>query len=298
MANYNQVNEVSCSKTGMFATVLLDNFCTLDDDQLRQSSGVRLVDKTEQKSAFYLENSCVPMDVWANITGQIRIWQPDLPLPPSKNIVGLFNLEPGLRQELLEFMMQYRNAPPLALVSNQPIIPIRNAIRRYLYQRFALNDLKPDLDSLGFNSPNLLTVTIDRKIGLKIGLHYDSWYGPTANDKAGDYFRVVVNLGSAPRWFLYAPIPFETFYPLWAEMRDEKREDGMIPITEPGVILQKLNPGIHCLKINPGQGYIADTESIIHDATTLWTDQPNVHYQLLGKFSWQINTSVAFSQDH
>lgn len=298
MADTRPVTDANTPGSGKFATVLLDNFNPLDNDQLRQSSGVRLVSKTEQKSAFYLEKSCVPVGPWNEVTNRIFIWKPDLVLPNPRNVVGLFNLEPSLRQELGQFMARYRNAPPLALVSNSPIAPIRKRVRDYLYQRFALNDMVPDFDSLGFNSPHLLTTTIDRKIGLKIGLHYDSWYGPTARDKRGDYFRLVVNLGSAPRWFLYAPIPFDDFYALWADRRGVKREAETVAVEAISTVLLEMNPNIHCLKINPGQGYIAATESIIHDATTEWADQPNIHYQLLGKFLYQINTAVAFPAEH
>lgn len=271
-------------------TVLLDDFCPLDSDQLQVAPGIRLVTGEEQQQEFYYDQAQVPEGEWTTITGQIAHLAADQDFDPMST-VGLFNLPQEMRERVASFMYNYRKTPAHIMQKNQAIAPLRQEVRAYLLERFQGGSTELKIDLMGHNSPGLQTVTVDRKHGHKTGLHYDSWFGTSLRDRLTDRQRIVFNFGPVPRWFLYVPVTLQDFFSFMAARAPEREWNEHTPIRDINGALSALNPPVHCLKIKPGQGYMAPTESVIHDATTRWADTASVNFQLLGEFSWQFARS-------
>lgn len=281
---------IECRKKEIEA-VLLDDFVTLDLDQLLQFPSTRRLTAEECRDEFYLEGANVPAGEFSVVTELIKRASDADSHFSQTDTVCLFNLPETMKVEVARFMHNYRFTPAPILQRNIAIAPLRKMITEYLLDRFNVGAEELKLDLMGFNSPNLQTVTIDRKIGQKTGLHLDSWYGNSLKNRLCDRKRVVFNFGPVPRWFLYVPISLNAFYEYLSRSSPELNWTPDTPILRIDEALTQLCPVVRCLKVNPGQGYIAPTESVIHDATTRWADKSTLNLQLLGEFSWHANDS-------
>lgn len=265
--------------------IALDDFVEIDSEQLLESPGVRLVSVDEARENFYYPNACVPIDQWRNITSEI-LGVGTISSDESISKVGLFNLPTTLKEMLAYAMKKYDRFPPHQIQRSQLVESAADAVKTYVVDRFNSLSVLREFNGVGFNSPGLETVTINLKFGQHMGLHYDSWYGTTIKSRLCSRHRIAVNFGPVPRWLLYVPISLQSYVGALKTLHPERTFDEMDEIGSVGDCLVHVNPKVRCVKINPGQGYIAATEAIIHDATTRWATQTTFNYQLLGEFNW------------
>jgi hypothetical protein len=146
----------------------------------------------------------------------------------------------------------------------------------------ALQFLRPWCDLgkfrlLGFNfsAGRLVTTTMDGD-GARTGLHIDSWFGVEVAGRVSRPARLCFNLGPGSRFFYALATPPETIY---AE-QSENIESHVLKIMR--------NPRYHSIYrifLPPGSGYVAPTESLIHDGSTVCSILPSLTLTILGKFS-------------
>jgi hypothetical protein len=267
-------------------TVLLDRDTPLDPDQLQESPGVYQVSPEERKAHFYCPDACLPLDQWRTLTGEII--QDGARIEPCNPIatVGLFNLPASLKQSLRQFMHAYAHNRPNNVMANPALVALRAQAKQYLCERFPGPSPVRDMIGIAQSPPGLPTVTVDRKQGWLPGLHYDSWQSASLAERSIANARIAVNLGLVPRWFLYVPVGLPSLLQALAATDNGQNWTSETPILGIKDALLWLNPPVLCLKLNPGQGYIAPTESVIHDATTRWASQPSYNFQLMGNFQW------------
>jgi hypothetical protein len=115
--------------------------------------------------------------------------------------------------------------------------------------------------SLGRNPAGLATVTRDPESGHFVGLHIDTFHGnyDAARSLAGN--RVSVNIGAGPRWFLFVPLPLRELHG-----RSGVQDPQADVVT--GFLRANPNQAVLRLRVDPGEAYIAPTESMIHDAAS------------------------------
>lgn len=267
-------------------TVLLDADCPLDDDQLQESPGVYQVSAAEKKEHFYGSDACIPIDAWRSITAAILTDAACIAQCDPIATIGLFNLPSAMKESLFNFMRGYGHNTPNNVMVNPEFLAIRERVGQYVGERFPSVSAVRNIIKIAHNSPRLATVTIDRKQGCLPGLHYDSWYSTSMQDRTVDNPRIVINFGPVPRWFLYVPVGLQQFLSALAATDTEQVWNESTPITHIKDALLFLKPPVHCLKLNPGQGYIAPTESVMHDATTRWADRSSYNCQIMGDFQW------------
>lgn len=265
--------------------VHLDNFDEPTEGQLKESIGVRLVTDDERDQHFYSSNAVVPIDTWHDLTAEIIAYERAQELD-TLSAIGWFSLPPPLQETVHQIIDRHHRSRPHEvqfLLRNSNIL---GTIKQYMVERFSAMGPVKDFGDAGFNSPGIYTVTINRQLGQLAGLHLDSWNGPTLGDKKKLSHRIVLNLGPVPRWFLYAPISLpELVHMIHLVHPDVVLSDDSI-IHNIGPTLLYSNPKIKALKLESGQGYIAATESVVHDATTYWADQRSYNFQLMGRFNW------------
>lgn len=135
------------------------------------------------------------------------------------------------------------------------------------------------------NDPHDLTTTIkDETEGIRVGLHIDSWEAGGFDERDRSLTRICINLGPGDRYFLYVPIPLRTvLLCLPDEMRKDCSENNLGSLVSE-FFRNCLAVPVLRLLVRPGYGYFADTDNIIHDASTMGIALPNTMFTLRGRF--------------
>ncbi|WP_160353896.1 phosphotransferase family protein [Sphingorhabdus profundilacus] len=133
----------------------------------------------------------------------------------------------------------------------------------------------PALSACVSQSPaglNTVTPNPDRSLA---GLHVDSWDGFVLAERRRGSNRLVVNVGAYPRYLLFVPYEVagmdETLG--WSDEtgRDIARQ-----------FLLQSDRRVFRLEIRPGEAYLAPTENMIHDASSLGAESPDRALMLRG----------------
>ncbi|MDH6705417.1 hypothetical protein P3T27_002127 [Kitasatospora sp. MAA19] len=119
-----------------------------------------------------------------------------------------------------------------------------------------------------------LTTTVDPENGgLRIGLHLDNWDQQTCADRLDSRRRLTVNLGPLSRYLLVGEFDAVTIcrklYPTDFAERYPHTDD---------VSAFVARGSMECLRIriDPGEGYVAPTELLVHDGSTTGIAQSHV----------------------
>jgi hypothetical protein len=188
----------------------------------------------------------------------------------------------GLR-ELLEGGTTSAELP--AWLEEHPCTDGRQAMLSYA-RRFVRAD-EPALEGAAIihKAPGLSTVTTDGATGEHIGLHVDNWYGASLPQREHAPNRISINLGPEPRFFLYVNLRLITIanvitacFPEDTEARDTQHGLRIIFMSR-----CSSYPVVR-VRLDPGEGYIAPTESVIHDASSEGTSTPDVQFLVRGRF--------------
>lgn len=136
-----------------------------------------------------------------------------------------------------------------------------------------------ELRGTRIDPPNLATTTVGA-CGRFTGLHVDDWDSLRPSEKYLARNRICVNLGSETRYFLFVPISVaEMARRLSTECADHGHSLAMRYLDEyPRTAVVRVS-------IPPRHGYIAPTENLVHDGSTLGTKSPDVTLGLLGRFA-------------
>ncbi len=129
---------------------------------------------------------------------------------------------------------------------------------------------------------NLTTTTFNRRDEFFIGLHLDSFEARETPDKLIARNRFCINLGLEPRYLMFINLPFDKIAELFG--------------SQPILGGQNPYPVMHAffdnypeypltrVRIDPMEVYIAPTENIIHDGSTIGTSSPDVNLAVRGHF--------------
>lgn len=145
----------------------------------------------------------------------------------------------------------------------------------YLSERFGATE-PVVIHGLNYAMGGLETVTVNPSTNRYIGLHIDSWDGTSFEERRTARTRISVNVGDAPRYLLVLNMPFDEGARLIQEalnLPSLPRPYRVMPT------LFWLFPEIPVLRIEigPGEAYVADTDNLIHDASTLPSSEPAFH---------------------
>jgi hypothetical protein len=153
----------------------------------------------------------------------------------------------------------------------------------YICDRFAYKS-EPINHGIAVNLPGLETVTFDPADRKFLGLHLDSWDGQPLERRARSLNRICINIGSKPRYFMFLNLSMTSIARLLAQ---ESQTTLCRPVTSLGPAFMSRFPGypIVRVRIAPGEAYIAPTDNIIHDASTVDTRRRSVSLHLRGWFT-------------
>jgi len=111
----------------------------------------------------------------------------------------------------------------------------------------------------------LATTTVDRASGLYVGLHIDSWGDLSISDRLSSKMRLNVNLGPGRRYFLFAAHTLSSVVATHHIHPDDGRR---LAIVERDYFSDD-RARILRLELYPGDAYMASTDALIHDGSTL-----------------------------
>jgi hypothetical protein len=148
------------------------------------------------------------------------------------------------------------------------------------------------------NPPGLITVTCDRRrrhalhdrarratlgdrnSGCYIGLHFDSWDQLPLEERDSASNRICLNLGKEDRYLLFINLTVADILQLIESLGEAK-------ITSANALKNrflKLYPDYPVIKVrvSPGEAYIAPTENMIHDGSSLGQNSCDLHLTVRG----------------
>ena len=130
---------------------------------------------------------------------------------------------------------------------------------------------------LSRNRAGLHTVTRDPVTGCFVGLHLDTFHDGYDDARTAVGNRVSVNIGARSRLFFFVPLTFKSLH---------ARAGGHPGRTDTAADFLRMNPSqpIVRLRLDPGEAYVAPTESIVHDAGSLPGTTDDLHVTGRGVF--------------
>ncbi len=137
--------------------------------------------------------------------------------------------------------------------------------------------------SVESSPPNALTTTINPKTRLRHALHPDNWDAlPLAVRLARSRRRLAINLGPGPRYLLIA---FPDVIEISRTLRpaDDQHIPRAVDVRDYARHYRTAMT-VHWLRIDPGEAYLAPTELVAHDGSTLNVHQPSDIAFYLGRW--------------
>lgn len=132
--------------------------------------------------------------------------------------------------------------------------------------------------------PGLGTTTVDTSRGVRIGIHVDSWDRAVISLRERARNRLNVNLGKGNRYLLLVNARVDAMARfLYQQSGNPIEMKGVTAITRAFLASRPEFP-IYKVCIKPNEAYIAPTELLPHDATTVGKDEPDVSLTFLGYF--------------
>lgn len=131
------------------------------------------------------------------------------------------------------------------------------------------------------SEPGMVTTTPDTTTGRRVGLHVDNFERLSYRSKRLGRRRLAINLGPGVRYVLVGALDICTIAEA-LHVDYERRyphSDDLCAYVNQGRALNVLR-----IRIEPGEGYIAPTELLPHDGSTLDSDQPSSAAFWLGEW--------------
>jgi hypothetical protein len=273
------------------------DFVTFDCDaatriSLQRSNGTCAPSDCLPRSAadVYYDGARIPLEPWSDVFLEKKgaSWTEREPEAP---LVGLWKVQSPFQSELtgktFDELRSFATNAASAQRLSDPFCQLTVA-------RF-----RSDGDLIGHvlvvDRPNLPTTTRDPDRGSKfIGLHLDSWDRlPLGERRKSSHYRISVNVGEASRFLLFFDIDV-------VEMKNQLMSNA-VDVTEaewrvPGLFLEKFpNYPVLRLKVEPGFAYVAPTDLVVHDGSSLGVMAPTVHLTIRGKFRLPRDGSSRYS---
>jgi uncharacterized protein len=217
-----------------------------------------------------------PASAWRSGTDVAVVAFPDSMIDPVQRIIE--NLHPG------DEAFSVGRAPGSDPALSDAFGPLSDHIGRH----HALDGNEPRVVRLGRSAPGELTATWDTVAGRAgvhhVGLHVDSWFGTPLSTREHSQNRICVNAGRSPRHFLFINLGLARMN---AILNGTDLSEMPYYGSDLGHEFMAAFPGypVVRLTIQPGEAYIAPTENIIHDGSTLGMGHQDLAIHLIGSFA-------------
>jgi hypothetical protein len=239
-----------------------------EQGRIEMSSGTRYVSAHDRNSDKYDQLAIVPREPWRRPTKEecAHLFSIEVPTDTSRAV--------GIIRRIDEIQRIEEST------DNEEF---ERAIFEILHRKF---DVGGSARTIGLtsNAPNLTTTTIDNKVDRYIGLHVDSWENVAINQRESSMNRICVNLGCEPRYFLFLPISIIEIADIMAEEIGPENLPDHRDVTELGRMFMELFPDVPVVRceLAPFEAYIAPTENVVHDGSSLGQHFLDRQFTILG----------------
>lgn len=271
--------------------------------RIQYSTGICKASTLPQVSSTYISAAYVPVEPWRELTPHEAesLCAPHLLSDLSQwqlgSDLGIIRLTEDVISPFIEIFEEYGTRHHLSQENyrthtTHPRWEKTLADVRAELERYSLQGLAPEILSLASAPPGLRTVTQEKMNPFErefVGLHLDSWDKKPLRRRHQSRNRICINLGREDRHFLFIPLTQVQMFQ-------------MIGLSDPEDIYRDYR-GLHIgqkfmerfpdypvakLRIAPGEAYIAPTDNMIHDATSIGKRYPDVALHITGHFGFSV----------
>jgi hypothetical protein len=134
-------------------------------------------------------------------------------------------------------------------------------------------------------------VTTNGRTGRFVGLHVDTWFNLPIGSLAQAPIRVCANFGWNDRFFLFLNIPVDQIasgeikeFSDWANEHIKKNGNfkGAATALARKFLTAFPDYPVGRIRVRPGEAYLAPTENLVHDGSTLANTMPDVTCHING----------------
>jgi hypothetical protein len=251
------------------------------EDRLYLSDGTIQLQQPESNKAEYKPGAFLPKTPWRKPSGweSKRLWQDSG--VTNVDFVGVASI-PNEFLAALGDLVRDTDKDALRQLEPRRIREFIGPLVDYLRDRFAYQS-EPFNHGIHVHLPGRETVTLNTADGKCLGLHLDSWDRYPAEARARSLNRICVNIGAEPRHLLFLNLSLMNV----ARLAQESQETADHAYDSVGPAFMSRFPGYPIVKVRIGSGeaYIAPTDNIIHDASTVGSQSPSITLTLRGWFT-------------
>lgn len=246
-----------------------------DYDRIRVGRGTQIAEMSHN----YQRGAVIPLQTWRKpSTTEIQILKARL-LDSLRGFVSVIDCDvPSVRdvRNKLRFRTSLDYPRKIRNISRTECENILRDLRTHSGLVSTLSD------SLGiFAGPaGQETATVETGTHEKIGLHIDSWSGLALAQRMIAPSRICINLGTQSRDFLFVNLPVSE---MKAEVPNLRPPAGLTGIARSFLQTFPRYPLVS-ITIHPLEAYLAPTDNMIHDASTLRMNNVDFSLVILGAF--------------
>jgi hypothetical protein len=254
-------------------------------DRIELSSGVQILDEKVCHELGYDSDSVIPTDTWrvpdrrqrAALFGIAKNY-----CPWSRGVsLGQASGELRRAAETIRRLGLASQAEANSFMKTRDFRRCAVSFEKLARSRSLFPTPRPRILGISVIAKDLITTTTDRNTGHQIGLHLDSWDGREFRARDLCRNRICLNLGEEDRFLLFCNVTISTIAMSLIDHslhRESSRS-----------FIRAFFDSFHQypilrMRIAPNEYYIAPTENIIHDSTTLGKSKNDVAITALGYF--------------
>ena len=235
----------------------------------------------------YLDHAYIPKLTWRLPTDIERTLLFTKSAHDSAKHIGIIKLPKSMMSDFIEIGI-HRTDSYQDLIHLHNTAKFKQALTNIiLYLDRYFNDPSSIVfKQIGHRPPGLVSATFDTVQQLYVGLHFDSFdtHNPL-NVRHLSQNRISINMGRGERWLYFINLDVKTICSMLnIDINDPEKKIGFLQ----RAFFQSFSQYPVCrVRIDPGEAYIAPTENILHDGTTLFTDTDDLTMVVHGDISIQ-----------
>lgn len=235
---------------------------------------------------FHLE-SYIPNEPWISLSQEMLAFlisknHSNLNYTQAISIIKIPNKIAELFEKLeLNKVESYESLDKIRQQKSNEYFEAMFALDEYIF-KLLINDVKIDKLGIHIGKPNLFSATISKD--KYVGLHIDYWDKLTLDNIDNATNRISINLGKEDRFLIFINLTVKQLYDKLKLYTNKSLEQYDINSIVHDFFKFFPNYPIIKLKQKPYEGYIAPTENIIHDGSTLGSHSTDITLTTRGYF--------------
>ncbi len=269
-------------------------------DRIEINDGVEVAKGYDiYKNKCYKRNAFKPKNTWRKLTlEEMQVITSDTSLLPQNKIIGVLPIPKKIKSDFIkkrfhDVKNSYEFSKLLTDKANELQI-LNKSIALFLISILQPNRTIAEVELLAFSFelPKLETIAFTPKNKNYLGLHLDNSSANSIFNRDNSPNRISINIGKEDRYLLFVNLSISQML----NMILDKKKDFLIStknITESDLVFTFFkyysNYPILRLKQKPYESYVAPTDNIIHDGSTIDKKEFDMTVVFIGYFKVSAN---------